>query len=142
MLLGMRRYAACLANLDAITAFVEECTGYVESAEVADKMKPRLLLATEEAFVNICSHAYPDEAGDAEVSCVRDEDSFALEISDWGIAFDVLSLPPPDTTAGIMERSIGGLGIHFIRTLSDNVSYRRECGRNILRMVFKTTTGK
>ena len=134
MLPGTRRYAASLDNLDALTAFVEECG---RSVDLAERTKSRLLLATEEAFVNICSHAYPDEAGEAEVDCASEGDCLVLQISDWGIPFDILSLPPPDTTTGIMERPVGGLGIHFIRTLSDDVSYRREQGRNILRMVFR-----
>jgi anti-sigma regulatory factor (Ser/Thr protein kinase) len=62
-----------------------------------------------------------------------------LEIADTGKPFDVLSLPEPDITLDIKDRQVGGLGIHFIRTLSDGVSYRRENGRNILRMVFKRT---
>ena len=134
MLPGPRRYAASLASLDALTAFVEECG---ERVGLAERTKSRVLLATEEAFVNICSHAYPDGAGEAEVGCAREGDGLVLEISDRGIPFDILSLPPPDTTADIMERPVGGLGIHFIRTLSDDVSYRREQGRNILCMVFR-----
>lgn len=133
MMSGMRRYAACLANLEALTAFVEECA---ECVGLVDRVKSHVLLATEEAFVNICSHAYPEGGGEAEVLCLSEGGGLTLEISDWGIPFDVLSLPSPDTTAGIMERPIGGLGIHFIRTLSDEVSYRREKGRNTLRMVF------
>ena len=39
-------------------------------------------------------------------------------------------------TMDIMEREIGGLGVHFIRNLVEEVSYRRENGRNILRMKF------
>ncbi len=69
-----------------------------------------------------------------------DGDAMVLEISDSGSPFDVLSLADPDTTSDIMERHIGGLGIHFIRKLSDNVSYRRENGRNILRLVFRRTS--
>ena len=64
--------------------------------------------------------------------------SFVVEIADSGIPFDVLSLPDPDTTAGIMDREIGGLGVYFIRKMTDEVSYRREEGRNILRVVLHT----
>jgi anti-sigma regulatory factor (Ser/Thr protein kinase) len=41
-------------------------------------------------------------------------------------------------TLDIMDHQTGGLGIHFIRTLSDSVSYRRENDRNILRMEFRS----
>ena len=103
------------------------------------KQKFGLLVAVEEAFVNICSYAYPAGEGRAEMCCEGEDDIFVLEIADWGDPFDVLSLPDPDTTLDIMDREIGGLGVYFIRRLTDDVSYRRENGRNILRMVLNRT---
>ncbi len=129
-----KRYAARVENLTAANDFVEECA---DRSGLDVKKKFGLLLAFEEAFVNVCSYAYPDGAGEAEVRCTGNGDAFVLEIADRGSPFDVLSLPDPDLTQDIMERQIGGLGIHFIRTMSDGVSYRREDGRNILRMEFR-----
>jgi len=37
-----------------------------------------------------------------------------------------------DTDKPAEERNIGGLGIHFIKTLMDQVEYRREANMNIL----------
>jgi len=128
------KYTAVLDHLSSATEFVEECA---DGRGLPQKKIYALALTLEEAFVNICSYAYPDGTGDIEISCEADGDIFVLEVSDSGSPFDVLSLPDPDTTLGIMEREIGGLGIHFIRTLSDNVSYRRENEQNILRMEFK-----
>lgn len=130
-----RKYAAVLDNLASATEFVEECA---DDSGLPQKKIYALTLTLEEAFVNICSYAYPDGEGDAEITCGEDGDVFVLEIADSGSPFDVLSLPDPDTSLGIMERKIGGLGVHFIRTLSDKVSYRRENGRNVLRMEFKS----
>lgn len=128
-----KRYAAKLVNLADANNFVDECADFC-GLDVQKKFG--LQLALEETFVNICSYAYPDGDGDAEISCAFDSETFVLEIVDSGKPFDLLSLPEPDVTLDLMDREIGGLGIHFIRTLSDNVSYRRENGRNILRMVF------
>lgn len=66
---------------------------------------------------------------------------FIVELSDAGPPFDVLSIDSPDLEAGLMERKVGGLGIHFIRTLSDEVSYQRLAGHNILRMQFARSPG-
>lgn len=129
-----KRYAAKLENLAEANSFVEECA---DRFGLDAQKKFGLLLAFEETFVNICSYAYPDGDGDAELSCIGDDDAFVLEIADSGSPFDLLSLPEPDVTLDLMEREIGGLGVHFIRTLSDSVSYRRENDRNILRLVFK-----
>ena len=124
---------ATVENLPLVTGFVEECA---DCSGMDARKKFGLLVAVEEAFVNICSYAYPNGEGETELSCGVDGDVFVLEIKDSGSPFNVLSLPDPDTSSDIMEREIGGLGIHFIRSLSDKVSYRRENGQNILQMVF------
>ncbi len=134
MIVATKHIAARVGNLDATNAFVEQCANRFG---LDAKKRFGLQLALEEAFVNICNHAYPQGEGDAYITCRHDGTVFVLEIADQGQPFDVLSLPDPDLTLDVMEREIGGLGIHFIRTLSDSVSYRRENGRNILRMEFR-----
>jgi serine/threonine-protein kinase RsbW len=124
--------AATLENLNQVIEFVEEAA---DRFQLATKKKFGLLIAVEEAFVNVCHYAYPDGQGDIAVSCGADNETFVVEITDSGAPFDLLSLPEPDTTADIMDRQIGGLGVHFIRTLTDQVSYRREEGNNILQMI-------
>jgi anti-anti-sigma factor len=58
-----------------------------------------------------------------------------------GQAFDPLQAPLPDLTADLAERQVGGLGIHFIRSLMDAVAYDRRDGRNRLRMVKRLAGG-
>lgn len=130
------RVAATVEHLTDVIPFVEARA--VRSGLEASKTF-KLLVAVEEAFVNICRYAYPDGEGEAEISCGVDEDVFVLETADHGCAFDVLSLPDPDTSANVADRKIGGLGVHLIRTFADGVSYRREDGRNLLRLEFRRT---
>lgn len=125
-----------LENLPLATGFVEQRADHLG---LAAKKKFGLLLALEEAFVNICSYAYPDGEGEVELGCGADEQDFVLEIADKGRPFDILALPEPDTSLDVTERGIGGLGVYFIRRLTDQVSYRRQRGRNILRMVLGLT---
>lgn len=124
--------AATIGNLDTVISFIED---RAELFGLDTKKKFGLLVAIEEAFVNVCHYAYPGSEGDVSIACESDNETFAVEVSDQGEAFDVLSLPDPDITADIMDREIGGLGVFFIRKLTNDVSYRREAGRNILRMV-------
>ncbi len=136
MKIGCGRYAARVDNLPAVTEFVDACADRVG---LDGEAKFGLLLALEEAFVNICRYAYSQGEGSAELSCESEGDAFLLDISDRGRPFDVLSQPEPNTTADPMQRPVGGLGIHFIRKFANSVSYRREDGRNVLRMVFRPT---
>lgn len=125
---------ASLDNLDQAIAFAEN---QADRLDMEPKKKFGLLIALEEAFVNVCHYAYPESEGDISISCGADSKGLLLEISDNGAAFDILALPAPDTTSDIIERQIGGLGVHFIRNLADDVSYHRENGQNILRMTVK-----
>ena len=125
---------ASLENLNRAVAFVE---GKAEQFGLKQKKKFGAILAFEEAFVNICRYAYTQGEGDVILTCGSEGNLFVLEITDMGSPFDLLSLPEPDLTSDIMERKIGGLGVHFIRKMSDSVSYRREQNRNILHMAFK-----
>ncbi len=134
--MGTRRYAARVDDLPAVTEFVAACA---DGFGLDGQAKFGLLLALEEAFVNICRYAYAGGAGVAELSCESDGDAFVLAISDWGKPFDVLSLPEPDTTGDPVHRPIGGLGVHFIRKFSNRVTYHRDGDRNVLRMVFRGT---
>jgi anti-sigma regulatory factor (Ser/Thr protein kinase) len=93
-------------------------------------------LAVEEALVNICHYAYRNKAGNVEVHCARDGvHRFRIELIDAGEPFNILTLPPPNLTANLDQRPIGGLGVMLIRSLVDHVVYRREGDRNILQLI-------
>ena len=123
---------ARIENLDEVTGFIEGCA---DRFDLETKRKFGLLVAIEEAFVNVCHYAYPAGEGEVALACGADGDKLVIEVADRGIEFNILTLPDPDTTASLMDREIGGLGVFFIRRLTDDLSYRREDGRNILRMV-------
>ena len=55
-----------------------------------------------------------------------------VTVTDDGPAFNPLEAPPPDTSAGLEERPIGGLGIALVKGLMDEVRYERREGRNRL----------
>lgn len=126
--------AATVGRLREVIDFVER---KAERFGLAPKKKMGALIAVEEVFVNICSYAFPQGEGAVEVSSTVQADTWALEIADAGRPFDPLALPDPDITADIAKRKIGGLGVYFIRSLSDDVGYRWENGRNIVRLEFK-----
>ena len=55
-----------------------------------------------------------------------------MAIDDDGKPFDPTAVPPVDVNVPGDERRIGGLGILYIRRMSDHMAYRREDGKNIL----------
>ncbi|MCX7058625.1 MAG: ATP-binding protein, partial [Proteobacteria bacterium] len=65
------------------------------------------------------------------------EASVRMTLTDDSPPFDPLSLATPDLDSPLEERNIGGLGLHLIRTMMDEVVYCREENLNRL-MVAKT----
>lgn len=95
-------------------------------------------LVLDEAVTNICLYAYGEGNGQVEVSCFQEHDgeSLIVEVRDSGKPFDALAAPSPNLTGDLEDREVGGLGVFFIRTLTDEAEYHFSDGENVLRMVF------
>jgi len=92
-------------------------------------------LVVEEVVVNICQYAYGDAQGEIELLCTKtNSQDLVLEFIDSGKPFNILTLPAPDLTVEVDQRQVGGLGVPLVRALVDTASYRRESGRNVLRL--------
>ena len=79
--------------------------------------------AVDEACTNIMLHAYSGKGGVISISCELQDKDFIITIRDNGRPFDPASVPPPDVEAALEERRVGGLGVHLMRKLMDDVSY-------------------
>jgi anti-sigma regulatory factor (Ser/Thr protein kinase) len=93
-------------------------------------------LALEEVFMNVVMHgSEPGRTPWVEVALDGGTaESVAMTVEDDGPRFDPLSLPPPDLSAGLDQRPVGGLGVFLVRQMMDTVSYQRIGARNQLRM--------
>lgn len=92
-----------------------------------------LNLALEEAVVNVMSYAYPTgTVGEVVIDVMANDEWLTFVISDAGVPFDPTTKAEADTTLGVEERPIGGLGIFLVRQLMDSIDYERCDGRNIL----------
>jgi anti-sigma regulatory factor (Ser/Thr protein kinase) len=122
------------AELDQLPIFLGHVRQTAETAGLMDAQGARLELAVEEALVNVFNYAYAGQAHAGAVTCrvMVETDGLTVEIVDEGPPFDPLARPDPDTALELEQRQPGGLGIFMIRQLADEVSYRREAGRNVL----------
>jgi anti-sigma regulatory factor (Ser/Thr protein kinase) len=95
-------------------------------------------LVLDEIVSNVIRHGLAVESeGHVDVSLSVSDHELTIEVTDNGIAFDPLAAPPPNLDLPIAERPIGGLGIHIVKVLSDTIAYRRERGRNHLRLTMR-----
>jgi len=132
-LLSQLKLPAEISNLRKFIELVSRCA---EEQGLSPERIIEIGVATEEVLVNICKYAYQDQVGEVKVSCMLDDESrFIIEIEDTGIPFDVHGLDAPDLTDDISERQVGGLGVFIIKELVEDVQYRREDNKNILKLV-------
>ena len=116
---------------------LERIPAAVEEFGERDNWPPGLIfklnLVLEELGVNIVN--YSGATGEIEISLVSDDETVTVEIADNGRPFNPLDeLATPDISAPLEERPIGGLGIHLVRSVMDDLRYSRKDGKNRLAM--------
>jgi anti-sigma regulatory factor (Ser/Thr protein kinase) len=122
-----------VTELERVAVCLEQ---FAAEAGLPDEIVGELNLCLEEILTNIMFYG----AGEGQ-----DPDSLAIElelevadaaltvrVQDNGKPFNPLEAGEPDTELPIEEREIGGLGIHLVRELMDELDYTRAGDRNVL----------
>lgn len=124
---------ATVENLPKVTDFI------IESLEEMN-CKPRIMmqmeLVIEELFVNVAHYAYTPNVGNCTVQKEFEENPRGISVTfiDSGIPYNPLEHKDPDTSLGVEEREIGGLGIFLVKKNVDKISYEHKDGQNVLRL--------
>lgn len=124
-----------LEELEKLPSFVEKIG---EKLALSSSQVMSVNLALEEAIANVVNYAYPEgEIGKIFLKANVDAKQSLLqfELTDEGKPFDPTLMKEADVSLGIEERSVGGLGIFLLRKLMDEVTYKREDGKNKLLMI-------
>lgn len=112
---------------------------WIELIGVPDALNMPINLALEEAVSNVMLYAYPDNgtphSGQVLVEAEKTPGKIVFTISDSGIPFDPTKKENADITLSVEERAIGGLGIHLVRQIMDDIHYERKDNKNILTLL-------
>jgi serine/threonine-protein kinase RsbW len=122
-----------LAELDRLQGFVEKLG---KNLCLSKKSIVETNLAVEEVFSNIVAYGYEDGRDHSiRISVIYPvNETLVLRIEDKGKAFSPLKVPEPRAIDDIEDCDIGGLGIHLVKKLMDEVSYEYREQRNVLEM--------
>ena len=100
----------------------------------------RVQLVIEEMVINVMNYGHEDGSHEIEITMDSEPHLLTIEITDDGKPFDPLEdAPEPDLVRSIEDRRVGGLGVYLVRTMMDDMSYRREQGKNHLVLVARRT---
>ena len=120
---------ASIDHLAAVTAFVDE---QLEGMDCPMRAQMQIDVAIDELFTNIAYYAYAPSTGEATIRVEKIDGGVTLTFIDSGVAYNPLEQKEPDVTLSAEERQVGGLGIFLVKKTMDDMTYRREDGKNIL----------
>jgi len=91
-----------------------------------------LNLVLTEATANAIKHAQDNDAKDTVRVCIHiEERQLTIKVYDHGLGFDLEKVPIPDFD----HPKENGMGLFFIRTFMDSVTYTRQADSNVLEII-------
>jgi anti-anti-sigma factor len=130
------RIANQLAEIGRVVDLVDE---FSRRHALPERVRQDMSIAIDEILSNVIHHSYGDDAEHRIlVTLSLLQDQLQAEIVDDGAAFDPLAHKAPKPSGSVRERQLGGLGLHLVTSLMDDIRYARREGSNRLTLVKKT----
>ena len=122
-----------MSELNSLCQHLEDCG---TAMELPQKCLFEINLGLDELFTNIISYGFEDESEhQIKFSLVKDNETLVVQVEDDGKPFNPLEAASPSVSEDLDEVEIGGLGIHLIKKMMDDIVYQRVEGKN--RLVLK-----
>ena len=120
-------------TIDAIHPATVQADAWLVEQQVSFEAMYLVSLAIEELVTNCIKYGYKD-AKDHTIDFVLnvEDGTLRMDVIDDGNPFNPLDAPRPDLTLPPERRPIGGLGLHLLRELADEMRYERRDGTNRL----------
>ncbi len=98
----------------------ESVKATAESCGCGSKLTSELVIAVNEACMNIMQHAYKgDCSGEIVLEILNNDDELEFHLKDFAAPVDPASIKPRD----LDELRPGGLGTYFIQEIMDDCTY-------------------
>lgn len=127
------------ADLDVLYEMLEFITQFGEKNQMSTLALDQIILAAEEALVNIISYGYPKEKkGTVDISCENSisPQGITIIIKDQGVPFNPIENAPKTLGNSDLlkevDKPLGGYGIYILIGLMDRVEYQRLADGNML----------
>ena len=133
---GWRLQETLINQFTEIDRINDAFNAFAEKAEVPMAIVLKVNMVFDELLNNIISYAYTDQdEHEIHVDIQVLSGKLTIVIEDDGVPFNPFLKDDPDTKASIEDRDIGGLGIHLVKNIMDEVSYRRNLNRNTVTLM-------
>ena len=130
----VRRFPRAVGSLPALVDFVRE---YFNSHALDGQQAVDVDLDIEELFTNMVRHARGGRP-EIEVGLEHADGRLTVVIRDHDVEpWDPDSAPPPDLSRPAHERRPGGLGMHLVRQLSENLTFAHADGTTTVTVLMR-----
>ena len=128
-----------LAKLDCLHQMLSFIKNYAQKIGFSSPILDKVILAAEEALVNIINYGYPGDAGTIEIICENcsSRSGIKIVIKDQGIPFNPIGQNQGFSPERVENSNvdIGGYGIYIFVGVMDRVDYQRIEGGNRLSLI-------
>ena len=120
-------------NLDALSDIYQFAEDVFVSSDIRDEVRFPVHLALEELYVNMVEY-YPDNDNDILLDVSATDGRVTVTMTDFDVdPFDVTAPRNIDTELPLGERMPGGLGLHLVQQMVDNLEYEYRDRQSTIR---------
>ncbi len=109
-----------LNSLEEIFHFVNE---FIADYKLDDTASYTINLAVEELFTNMVKYGQ-NTKNDIQIELNKENNDLVISLTDYDVEpFDITKAKDVDVGQHLGERKVGGLGIHLVKKMMDEVNY-------------------
>ena len=130
------KYSFELKNdLSELETLCQHLNKFGQTSGLSEACITDINICLDELFTNIVSYGFDeDQEHIIRFTINLDNNVLTIKIEDDGLPFNPLKKKDPEFPADLMDARIGGLGIHIVKKLMDDIHYKRKRGWNSLTM--------
>ncbi len=114
----------------------KEFESFANENQMANDVRRNTKIALDEIISNTIEYGYEKYSGDKiKVNFLIDQTNLVIEIIDNAKIYNILERNDPDISKSIEEKPIGGLGVHLVKSLMNEVKYDCINGKNHLTLI-------
>lgn len=120
-------------NLSELETLSRHLNKFGQDATLSEACITDVNICLDELFTNIVSYGFKDDLEHiTRFQLDLNDYELTIIIEDEGVDFNPLEKKDPEIPNDLKDVKIGGLGIHIVRKLMNEIHYERKDGKNKL----------